>query len=114
MPAIIDFNSYRRPELVLVMKDIENTTVHVTTPTKQLVDELRANLQELQNTLAKQDKEASRMIYLLAAKLLSCNLDGIIFTSEELARKYSLNMEDMAIFYTAYLEFIEGIEKAKN
>lgn len=114
MANIIDFNSYRRPELIFVMKDKNHTTLHVTTPTEQLVGELNANLAELQKTLTGNDEEASRAVYRLAAKLFNCNLDGVTVTSEELAKKYRLNMEDMAVFYTAYIEFIEGIKNAKN
>jgi hypothetical protein len=111
---IIDFNSYRRPEIVLVMKDKKGTTLHVTTPTAQLVKEFRSNLRELQQTLAQHDDEASRLVYHLAAKLINCNLDGVTVTGEELAKKYGLNLEDMAVFYSSYMEFIEEIETAKN
>lgn len=114
MPKIIDFNAYRRPEIVLVMKDEASTVLHVTAPSEQLVGELRANLHELQTTLTKQDEEASRMVYHLAAKLCNCNLDGRTFTGEDLATKYGLNLEDMALFYMSYVEFIDEIEKAKN
>lgn len=114
MPKIIDFNSYRRPELVFVMKDEAGTTLHVTTPTEQLVKELRANLRELQRTLTGHDAEATRLVYHLAAKLINCNLDGVIVTGDELAKKYGLNLEDMAVFFTAYQEFIEELEHAKN
>jgi hypothetical protein len=111
---MLDFNSYRRPEMVLVLKDKKATVVHVTTPTKQLVDELRANLPELQRTLGQADATASRLIYQLAAKLLNCNLDGLTFTGDELAKKYRLNLEDMAIFYATYSDFLKEIEHAKN
>ena len=114
MPKIIDFNSYRRPELIIVMKDKKGTTLHVTTPTEQLVEEFRANLMELQRALTGQDEEASRLVYHLAAKLINCNLDGVTTTGEELAKKYGLNLEDMTVFWTAYMEFIEEIQNAKN
>ena len=114
MAKIIDFNEYRRPELILVMKDKKGTTIHVTTPTEQLVKEFRANLKELQTALTKQDAESSRLVYLLAAKLINCNLDSITVTGEELAKKYGMNLEDMAVFFMAYFEFIEEIENAKN
>ncbi len=114
MSKIIDFNEYRRPELVLVLKDKEGTVLHVTSPTKQLVKEFRANLHELQTVLSKTDAEASRLVYHLAAKLMSCNLDNLTFTAEELAKKYCLNLEDMAVFFTAYNEFIGELENAKN
>lgn len=114
MAKIIDFNAYRRPELIFVMKDDKGTTVHVTTPTEQLIKELRANLHEMQTALTRQDAEASRLVYHLAARLMSCNLDGIALTGDDLAKKYGLNLEDMAVFFTAYLEFIEELENAKN
>lgn len=114
MANILDFNAYRRPELIIVMKDEKGTTLHVTTPTEQLVEEFRANLTELQRALTGQDEEASRTVYHLAAKVINCNLDGVITTGEELAKKYGLNLEDMTIFWTAYLEFIEEIQNAKN
>lgn len=114
MAKIIDFNSYRRPELVMVLKDKHQTTVHITTPTKQLIDELSANLTELQKALTGQDATASRAIYTLAAKLLNCNLDGLVVTPEELAKKYAMNLEDMAVFYSAYMDFIDEIKNAKN
>lgn len=114
MANIVDFNAYRRPELVLVLKDEARTVLHVTAPTKQLVEELRANLHELQTALTRQDEEASRLVYYLAAKLCNCNLDGRMFTGEDLAKKYGLNLEDMAVFYTSYVDFIDEIEKAKN
>lgn len=114
MPKTLDFNSYRRPELVLVMKDDAQTVIHVTTPTLQLVEELKANLPELQRALTAGDAESSKMLYTLAARLINCNLDGLTVTGPELAKKYRLNLKDMTDFYEVYLEFIEEIKAAKN
>lgn len=114
MSKTLDFNSYRRPELVLVMKDDAQTVVHVTTPVLQLVEELRANLDTLQSVLGSGDAEATRQVYNLAAKLINCNLDGLTVTGLELAKKYRLNLKDMADFYEVYLDFIEEIKNAKN
>lgn len=114
MPKLLDFNSYRRPELVLVMKDEKGTVLHVTTPTHRLCEEFSANLGELQKALSGQDETATRLVYELAAKLINCNLDGVTITGKELATKYGLNLEDMAIFWTTYGEFIEEIKQEKN
>lgn len=114
MSKTLDFNSYRRPELVLVMKDDAQTIIHVTTPVLQLVEELRANLDELQSALTAGDAESTRQVYTLAAKLISCNLDGLTVTGMDLAKKYRLNLRDMADFYEVYLDFIEEIKNAKN
>jgi stalled ribosome rescue protein Dom34 len=114
MNYTLDFRSYRRPEIVLTMKDEEATILHVTTPTVQLTEEFKANLPELQKVLLSGDEDASRMVYHLGAKLMSCNLDAKVITGPELAHKYRLNLHDMAEFFLLYMDFIEDIQKAKN
>lgn len=114
MSKVLDFNSYRRPTLILSMKDEHKTKLHVVGPTVELVDELRANLGELQKALSGQDALASRTVYELAAKLMACNMDGVELTAEDLATKYEMNLEDMATFFVAYVDFLEDIKKAKN
>lgn len=114
MAKMLDFNSYRRPTLLLRMKDELQTKLHVTTPTVELVEELKANLSELKTVLTGNDAEASAAVYELAAKLMNCNLDGVTITAEELAIKYEMNLEDMTMFFTVYMEFLEEIKSAKN
>lgn len=114
MAKTLDFNSYRRPTLLLRMKDENQTKIHVTTPTVELVEELRANLVELQTALTGQDAVASRAVYDLAAKLINCNLDGVETNAEELATKYEMNLEDMTMFFTVYMDFLEETKNAKN
>ena len=114
MAKMLDFNSYRRPTLILSMKDDKCTKIHVTTPTVELVEELRANLPELQAALNGHDTTASRAVYDLAAKLINCNLDGVETTAEELATTYEMNLEDLTMFYTAYMDFLGEIKNAKN
>ncbi len=114
MAKMLDFNSYRRPTLLLRMKDDGQTKLHVTTPTVELVEELRANLVELQAALTGNDATASHAVYELAAKLINCNLDGVVTTAEELATKFEMNLEDMTMFFTAYMDFLEETKNAKN
>ena len=114
MAKTLDFNSYRRPTLILSMKDDKRTKIHVTTPTVELVEELRANLTELQNALVGNDATASRAVYDLAAKLINCNMDGLTVTAEELATTYEMNLEDMTMFFTVYMDFVSEIKNTKN
>ena len=60
------------------------------------------------------DTEAGAAVYELAAKLLNCNLDGVTTNAEELAVKYEMNMEDLTMFFTVYMDFLEEIKNAKN
>lgn len=114
MAKMLDFNSYRRPTLLLRMKDEQQTKLHVTAPTVELVEELKANLTELKLALTGNDTAASDAVYGLAAKLLNCNLDGVTTSADELAVKYEMNLEDLTMFFTVYLDFLEEIKNAKN
>ena len=58
--------------------------------------------------------ETSKAVYALAAKLINCNLDFFKTTGEELATKYGVSQQDLILFYTIYLEFLEEIDNAKN
>ena len=110
----LDFSKHRRPEMLIVLNDEEQTPVHITAPTKGLVSELKERQHELQQALLANDAQSKRVIYDLAAKLINCNMDSFETTGEELLKKYRLNLDDMAVFYTTYIDFIEIIEKAKN
>ena len=114
MAKMLDFNSYRRPTLLLRMKDEQQTKLHVTTPTVELVEELKANLPELKMALTGNDAAASLAVYELAANLMNCNLDGIEINAEQLAVKYEMNLEDLTMFFTVYMDFLEEVKKAKN
>lgn len=112
--AVLDFNSQRRPTLQIVMKDQANTVLHLCTPCKGTVDKISATLPELRNSLTGKDADASRAVYSLAAELINNNLDGVTVTVKELTTKYELNLEDMALFYNAYVDFLSEIKNAKN
>lgn len=114
MQQVLDLNAYRRPELLLIMKDEAATPVHITTPTVALTEELRDRFPELQEVFQGKGEKTSRAIYDLAAKLINCNLDFIEVTGDELATKYRLNIEDLTIFFNAYVDFLGVIQKAKN
>ena len=111
MAYTLDFRSHRSPEMTLTMNDEQGTIIHVTVPSKKLVEEYKANLPELQKALGGQDAEASRLVYHIGAQLISCNLDAIQVTGPELLTKYRLNLTDMAEFFILYMQFIENIEK---
>lgn len=114
MAKTLDFNSYRRPTLILSMKDEHQSKLHVVAPTVELVEELRANLPELQTALGGKDALASRTVYELAAKLMTCNMDGVELTADALATEYEMNLEDMATFFVTYVDFLDEIKNAKN
>lgn len=114
MPRTIDLNEESRPTLLFIMKDENKTKVHITTPSVALVKELRRNLTQLQEVMKGAGPETNKAVYTLAAKLINCNLDFFKTTGEELETKYHVSVHDLIIFYTAYLEFLQEIDDAKN
>ena len=114
MAKTLDFNSMKRPSLRLVMQDEAKTTIDVSTPTEGLVEELTTAMPELDAVLQSGDASMVQAIYDLAARLISCNRSFRQVTAEELRYKYHLNLEDLVIFYSAYLDFIDEVTNSKN
>lgn len=113
-PRVLDFNVERLPALTLVMKDEAKTRIDVTTPTEGLYEELRQISPKL-TTVAKEPESAdARELYDLAARLISCNLQGVLVTAEDLAGKYKFNLEMLILFYGAYARHVADITSIKN
>lgn len=114
MAKILDFNKLNRPTLRLIMQDDRRTTIDVTTPSEALVEELTETAPELETVVKSMDANSIRTVYDLAARLISCNLAGLQVTAEDLRDTYKMNLESLIIFFSAYIDFIEEITKAKN
>lgn len=114
MAKNLDFNSVQRPTLVLTMKDAEKTKIRVSTPTENLVEKLQTVSKELSEVLTNGDGASIRATFDLAAQLISCNRDGIRVTAEQLRDEFNLDLEDLVIFFSAYIDFVEEINRAKN
>ena len=114
MGKVLDLNTVTLPTLELTLQDEAKTCVHVTLPTEGLINELEALSPELQPIMARGDREGVEEIYNLAAKLISCNLEGRTITGEDLRGVYRMKLESAVVFYSAYLDFINDIIDAKN
>ena len=114
MAKILDFNALQQPTQVLQMADDDKTVIHVSAPTVDLVDELKDNADALEKALRVGDQNTSKVVYHLAARLISCNLDGIVVTAEELAVKYRMSMVALRLFFETYVEFLNEITNSKN
>lgn len=114
MAKTLDFNALRRPTLPLVMRDADKTQIKVTTPNEGLIEELQAVGPELQGIVSAGDADGIRAIYGLAARLISCNEEGLTVTAEDLRDKYRLGLFELISFFSVYTDFIGDITKAKN
>ena len=114
MAKKLDFNSIAKPSLDLTMKDPEKTVIRVGIPTTDLVEELTSVVGELEQLVKSGDKAVVHAIFDMAARLMSCNRDGIKITAEQLQGVYALDLEEIVIFFSEYMDFIAEIKSAKN
>ena len=119
MAKTLDFNKLNRPTLPMVMCDEKKTTIKVTTPKEELIEELQATLPELQAIMDGKNQEAVDLCYDLAARLISCNTSGLAVCADDLREKYwpkdrIMNQLYLVTFYEAYIAFIAEINNAKN
>lgn len=114
MSNVLTFNRHRPPVLHIEMPDEQGTVINVTLPTVELQEELREYADELNTLLDGDDIGKRAAIYDLAARLMSCNRNMRVITSEQLRTVYNLDEEDLVLFFHAYVNFLQGIENAKN
>lgn len=110
----LNFNSLQQPSWEVTLKDTDQTTLHLTAPTVELLDRLTAMAPELREVAKKKDGRALHSAFELVAQLMSCNEEGFEFTAEELRDRYSMTFIDLLIFVKGYMEFITEIKNAKN
>ena len=110
----LDFNALEQPALELTLKDKDRTVVRATVPTEDLIERLMVAGAELQEVINSNSGETIRALFGLIAELMSCNLDGLTFTAEDLRDKYNMKLYDATIFVKVYLEFIQELQSAKN
>ena len=114
MENALDFNRYRPPILPLKLPDKNQTLLRLIPPTVDLQEELRAQQSQLRALLSQEDDEAKEALYVLAAKLMSCNRNMLKITAQHLRTKYDMDETDLVLFFQSYAEYLNGIENAKN
>ena len=112
--STVNFNRHRPPFLEVPLFDEDQTCLHVTPPTVNLQEELRASAGDLTALLTGGDDEKREALWDLAARLMSCNRNMRTITPEDLRKKYKLVEDDLVVFFEDYVSFIKGIENAKN
>lgn len=114
MADVLDFSKHRPPTLPVVFNDPAQTSISVTPPSVDLVEELIANADTLQQLLLQDDDSAVEQLYDLAARLMSCNRNLKKITPEALRNVYNIEEADLAEFFTAYTDYLHELKTAKN
>lgn len=112
--STVNFNRHRPPILEVPLLDKDATVLHITLPTVDLQEELRASAADFNALLEGGTEKQRAALFDLAARLMSCNRNWLKITPEELRKKYKLDEEDLVVFFQAYAEFITRTENAKN
>ena len=110
----LNFRNFNQPTLPINMNDAEETLFTCIAPTVELVERLEANQDAIIAVFEKGDRESLEELWKLTADLISCNREHRSVTVEELKGKYGMSYQMLFAFITAYGEFIDEIESAKN
>lgn len=114
MAKILDLNALEQPVLELKMRDEKQTVFKLTTPTTKLVERFIAAKGEIGAVAESRDVAKIKKLYELTADLISCNVDFVTVTAEELRDHYRVTFGDLVVIFAAYLEFIKDFNNAKN
>ena len=114
MAKTFDFNSIDRASLEVVLGDDDRTVLHVTTPPERLIEQLIASAESLEALRSAKNIEQVRAVYGLCADIISCNLEGIKVTAEDLRDKYNVKPLGLLLFVSSYMDFIKEFNDAKN
>ena len=113
MAKPLNFNNVKKQFLTITLADEKQTTLMIGTPTKAIMDDLTL-LQNSMNSANDTDsnKEATDDLYNACARVMSRNKAGVKITKEFLAEIF--DFEDITIFFSAYMEFIDEVIASKN
>ena len=116
MSKVFDFNSYQQHTLEITLTDAERTKLHITTPPEKLIEQLAASVEDLSGLGSASAQDKIKASYELCADLMSCNLENITVTAEELKDKNKYNVAPVMLagFCAAYMDFINDFHNAKN
>lgn len=112
MGKSFNFNDVARQTLEVTLA--ADVVLHVTTPPERLIEDLAAASSAIAELGVEQNKEKVEASYKLAAELISCNLEDVKVTAEDLRGKYKIAPLVLAAFVAAYMDFINAFHNAKN
>lgn len=114
MSRSFDFNAITQQTLETKLGG--GVVLHVTTPPERLIEQLAASQEEMSGLWAGEGNnlEKVRASYKLAADIISCNVENVAITAEELRDKHGVTPVALAAYMTAYMDFINEFHTAKN
>lgn len=114
MGKTFDFNAIQKTSMEIKMSDPAQTVLHVTTPPERLIEQLTIAADNMVAAEASNSADKIQMAYILGAEIISCNLEGVKVTADDLRNTYKIEPIALAAFTAAYMDFINEIKSAKN
>lgn len=111
MANVLDFTKRKKEYLTVKLDDPKKTVLMISTPNKKILEDfmyLNAQIEEEGGASGEMVGE----LYSVCAKIMSFNKGGIKITSEYLEEFFDI--EDIMIFFNAYMEYMESITASKN
>lgn len=110
----LDLNKAKRQSFPVTMMDEKQTVFYLVMPNAETIKRLQAIYRELPSVMNGDDADALDACYEVAAEVFSCNRMQSKVTAEELKSIYAMEIEDLILFFNAYMEFIGELTKVKN
>lgn len=104
----LNFNSIAKKHLTVTLNDEKNTTLLVLSPTKKIMDILTS----IESNSVSSEKEQTETLYTACAAIMSRNKGGIKVSKDLLEDIFDI--EDIMIFFNAYMNFMNEQMSAKN
>ncbi len=113
MAKSLNFNNVKKQFFTVTLADEKNTTLMIGTPTKAIMDDLTLLQKSMESVNDdNSNNEATDDLYNACARVMSRNKAGVKITKEFLSEIF--DFEDIILFFTAYMEFIDEVIASKN
>lgn len=110
---VLDFNKIEKASFNITLNDENKTTLNIYTPTKGTMDYLISLHSKFsENNEVELDDSFTDELYTACAKTMSRNSQNIKISKEFL--EDILDFEDITIFFTAFMNFINEVTNGKN
>ena len=113
MAKPLNFNNLKKRYLSVTLADENQTTLFIGMPSKVIMDNLtllQASLESIRDN--ENDADAIDDMYDACAKVMSRNKAGIRIDKEFLENLF--DMEDIIVFFDAYMNFVTEVTDQKN
>lgn len=108
----LDFTAIKKAALKITFRD--DTRIAIKTPNKKTMEHLVELGKQFDQANDGENGEVIEELYRACADIMSNNREKRKITPEYLEQQVEMDLEDLNLFFTAYIEFVSGITEIKN